>query len=82
MPWYEPIAKLVHAIDTEYDRRIRAASNIKAYHPEGGGHGQHTALPHGIAEEDAGGAGTAGALQGASGPQYAADPALEVIAQH
>ncbi len=32
-------AGFVHAVDTEYDRRIRAASNVRAY--QIGGHGHH-----------------------------------------
>jgi hypothetical protein len=30
---------LIGAVDGEYDRRIKAASNVREYHPGGHGHG-------------------------------------------
>lgn len=96
MAWYDAIKRLastvgtagkemIGAVDGEYDRRIRTASNVKAYHPEGHGHGHHAladAGAHGAIEEEGGGAGTEGAFHGSAGSEYSKDPAAEVIAQH
>lgn len=84
MPWYDAIKNVFDAIDGEYDRRIKTASNVKAYHPEGDPH-HHGVLahndPHPI-EEEAGGSGTEGALAGAGGSQYVEDGSEQVIVQH
>ena len=39
MSWLDGLRAFVNAVDTEYDRRIRTASNVKEYHI--GGHGSH-----------------------------------------
>lgn len=65
MAWFKQLFDLV---ETEYDRRIRSASNIIEYHPEGGGHG-HGHDDHPV-EEEGGGGGTEGLLHGAAGAQF------------
>ncbi|GAC1357087.1 MAG: hypothetical protein NVSMB42_16030 [Herpetosiphon sp.] len=83
MPWYKSISRFINAIDTEYDRRIRGASNVKAYHPEGDGHGHHASIGSDAMQkprEEGGGAGTEGALQGAGGPHF--DALQQDTAQH
>ncbi len=37
---------LIGAVDGEYDRRIKAASNVREYHPGGHGHGHDEAHEH------------------------------------
>ena len=39
------LAKLVQAVDSEYDRRIRRASNVVSYDPDGTG-AAHSASEH------------------------------------
>lgn len=83
MAWYDVFKQLSTAVEGEYDRRIRGASNIRDYHPEGHAHGHGhavTAHDHAQIEEEAGGSGTGGALQGAGGPS--ADPTQEIRTQH
>lgn len=41
MGWLDGLKGLVNSVDTEYDRRIRAASNVKEYSV--GGHSDHAA---------------------------------------
>lgn len=62
----------VRSIDTEYDRRIRAASNVKEYKVGGhGSHGTHTTPREQAheAERLAGEGGALGDLQANAGPQ-------------
>ena len=68
----------VRAVETEYDRRIRAASNVKTYHV--GGHSVHDTHPAGSVgangrpsaadiEHLQGEGGAVGGLQANAGPQ-------------
>ena len=78
MGWLDGLKALANAIDTEYDRRIRTASNVKQY--KVGGHGTHGSHgPHGgdghaadhqnETERLQGEGGAVGALQSTAGPQ-------------
>ncbi len=79
MGWLDSLKALVSSIDTEYDRRIRAASNVKRYnegghsahsadgaHGTAGGHGGHGDLPEQRLEGEGG---ALGHLQSTAGPQ-------------
>ncbi len=75
MGWLDGLKALVNAVDIEYDRRIRTASNVKEYKVGGHGHGSHTGnrhVPaHGIeAERLEGEGGAVGSLQANAGPQF------------
>ena len=80
MGLFDSLKILLRAVDTEYDRRIRAASNVKAYHI--GGHGSHDAQAHPMdsdrvnghssaveVERSQGEGGIVGDLQANAGPQ-------------
>lgn len=69
MGWLDSLKALVNSVDTEYDRRIRAASNVKQYMV--GGHGAHAAGQHdnpAEAERQGGEGGAVGNLQVEAGP--------------
>ena len=73
MGWLDGLKALVNSVDTEYDRRIRTASNVKEYHV--GGHGMHVdhapSTTHGDEGERLQGEGGAlGDLQANAGPQF------------
>ena len=80
MGLFDSLKIFLRAVDTEYDRRIRAASNVKAY--QVGGHGSHDAQArpvdsdrvngHGsavVVERSQGEGGVVGDLQANAGPQ-------------
>jgi len=78
MGLFDSLKIFLRAVDTEYDRRIRAASNVKAYHA--GGHGardthavgeEHTNGHTSMAENERlqGEGGALGDLQSNAGPQ-------------
>ena len=76
MGWLDGLKALIDAVDTEYDRRIRTASNVKEYHL--GGHGAHanhepSAVHGGEAERLEGEGGVLGDLQADAGPQLVGD---------
>ena len=66
---------LLKSVETEYDRRIRAASNVRQY--QVGGHGTHAADHHDQHVDDQieherlqGEGGATGELQANAGPQH------------
>ena len=64
---------LVNSVETEYDRRIRAASNVRQYQTGGhGAHGDHHAEHDGENEHERqqGEGGAVGDLQSHAGPQH------------
>ena len=72
MGWLDGLKALVNSVDTEYDRRIRAASNVKQY--KVGGHGSYSGDGHAPAhkhevERLEGEGGAVGCLQANAGPQ-------------
>ncbi|CAA9278990.1 MAG: hypothetical protein AVDCRST_MAG26-3237 [uncultured Chloroflexia bacterium] len=79
MGWLDGLKALVSSIDTEYERRVRAASNVKRYNEGGhsapGVHGAHgTPVAHDghgdLPEQRLEGEGGAlGHLQANAGPQ-------------
>ncbi len=76
MGWLDGLKALIDAVDTEYDRRIRTASNVKEYHL--GGHGAHAnhepSAVHGDeAERLEGEGGALGDLQANAGPHLVGD---------
>ncbi len=72
MGWLDGIKAFVNAINTEYDRRIRAASNVKEYkvggHGTQNGHGDTHAHVNEV-ERLEGEGGALGDLQANAGPQ-------------
>ena len=73
MGWLDGLKALVNAVDTEYDRRIRSASNVKAY-----GVGSHAAHGAGASEAHVervqGEGGAVGPLQSNAGPHLEGEP--------
>jgi hypothetical protein len=73
MGWLDSLKAVVSAIDTEYERRIRSASNVREYNV--GGHGAHNGNGHHDAHEQleaerlGGEGGVLGDLQSNAGPQ-------------
>ena len=71
MGWRDALKAFANAVDSEYDRRIRSASNVKAYVIGGrhshAGHG-HAGELHGESERLAGEGGALGPLQANAGP--------------
>ena len=72
MGWLANLKSMVNAVDTEYDRRIRAASNVREYNS--GGHAVHSGGDHHAAHELEderleGEGGMTGPLQSNAGPQ-------------
>ncbi|HZG68807.1 MAG TPA: hypothetical protein VEZ12_18840 [Herpetosiphonaceae bacterium] len=73
MGLFDNIRALVNSVETEYDRRIRAASNVRQY--QIGGHGAHGDEHHaehenGHPERQQGEGGALGDLQSNAGPQH------------
>lgn len=74
MGWLDNLKSMVNAVDTEYDRRIRAASNVRKYNI--GGHAVHAGDDdqdgHELEDERLKGeGGMSGPLQSNAGPQTA-----------
>ena len=69
MGWLDGLKALVNSVDTEYDRRIRSASNVKEYSV--GGHGE--AASHAHVERIQGEGGAVGELQSHAGPHLEDD---------
>lgn len=72
MGWLDSLKSMVNAVDTEYDRRIRAASNVREYNI--GGHAVHSGDDHHDGHELEnerleGEGGMTGPLQSNAGPQ-------------
>lgn len=74
MGFFDNIRALVNSVETEYDRRIRAASNVRQY--QTGGHGAHGEGHaghedgHSEHERQQGEGGALGDLQSNAGPHH------------
>ncbi len=66
MGWLDGLKALVNAVNTEYDRRIRSASNVKEYKVGHAANASHTHV-----ERVQGEGGAVGELQSNAGPHLA-----------
>ncbi len=78
MGLFDALKFFVHSIDTEYDRRVRAASLVKQYDPTGASHhhgAHHDTEPDAHVERIQGEGGAVGGQQANAGPQLQHDVA-------
>ena len=64
MGWLDSLKALARSVETEYDRRVRSASNVRQYSV--GGHGDSATHAH--VEREQGEGGAVGELQSHAGP--------------
>ncbi len=71
MGWLDSLKAFLSSVDTEYDRRVRSASNVREYKIGGhGSHDSHDGHTHlNEVERLEGEGGAVGALQANAGPQ-------------